>query len=311
MATIKLAWYNLENLFEPQQHPELKNEWTQAHYQKKVSNLSSVISELHNNGPDLLGVCEIQSEKVLNDIVSLLPNSADYSIVHHDSPDIRMIDVGFIYRKSVLSAPKAIAYNIRKRYPTRDILVVTFAVNNGTTLNIVGNHWPARSGGQYESEPYRIMVAENCAWIVEQFYQKDPDSNIIVLGDFNDEPFNRSMQEYLFAIRNRARVQARKNSKKARPYLYNLSWSLMDQPTPGTFYYSKNPAGWNMLDQIMVSKGVLTGKNGLEVDEDSMEIFRPKRIRKGSKPKPYRKKKNKWIVGFSDHFPVIAKVKIL
>lgn len=222
-----------------------------------------------------------------------------------------MIDVGFIYRESVLSAPKAIAYNIRKRYPTRDILVVTFAVKNGTTLNIVGNHWPARSGGQYESEPYRIMVAENCAWIVEQFYQKDPDSNIIVLGDFNDEPFNRSIQEYLFAIRNRARVQARKNSKKARPYLYNLSWSLMDQPTPGTFYYSKNPAGWNMLDQIMVSKGVLTGKNGLEVDEDSMEIFRPKRIREGSNPKPYRKKKNKWIVGFSDHFPVITKVKIL
>jgi len=312
MSTLKIACYNLENLFEPLQHTELKSEWTQEHYKNKVKNLASVISELFNSiGFDLLGICEIQSEKVIKDILNELPNGNEYAIVHHDSPDIRMIDVGFIYRKSVLSNPKAVAYNIRKRYPTRDILVVTFKVTNGSILNIIGNHWPSRSSGQYESEPYRIMVAENCAWVVDQFYQSDADANIIIMGDFNDEPFNRSIQEYLFAIRNRARVQARKNSSKSRPYLYNLSWSLMNETTPGTYYYSKNPAGWNMLDQIMVSKGILVGNNGLEVEEKSIRIFRPKRIKEGSKPKPYRKRKNKWVKGFSDHFPVTASIKIL
>jgi len=312
MSTLKIAWYNLENLFEPSKHPELKKEWTTEHYKNKVKNLASVISELHDPiGPDLLGICEVQSEKVIKDILNELSNGNEYGIVHHDSPDMRKIDVGFIYRKSVLSDPKAVAYNVRKRYPTRNILEVTFQVKNGSILKVIGNHWPSRSSGQYESEPFRIMVAENCAWIVDKCYQKDAETNIIVMGDFNDEPFNRSIQEYLFAIRNRDRVQARKNSTKSRPYLYNLTWSLMDGTTPGTYYFGKNPAGWNMLDQIMVSKGILVGNSGLEVDEKSIKIFRPKRIKEGSKPKPYRKRKNKWVKGFSDHFPVTASIKIL
>lgn len=312
MSTLKIAWYNLENLFEPSKHPELKKEWTTEHYKNKVKNLASVISELHDPiGPDLLGICEVQSEKVIKDILNELSNGNEYGIVHHDSPDMRKIDVGFIYRKSVLSDPKAVAYNVRKRYPTRNILVVTFKVKNGSILKVIGNHWPSRSSGQYESEPFRIMVAENCAWLVDKCYQKDAKANIIVMGDFNDEPFNRSIQEYLFAIRNRDRVQARKNSTKSRPYLYNLTWLLMDETTPGTYYYSKSPAGWNMLDQIMVSKGILVGNNGLEVEEKSIKIFRPKRIKEGSKPKPYRKRKNKWVKGFSDHFPITALIKIL
>lgn len=312
MSTLKIAWYNLENLFEPSKHPELKKEWTTEHYKNKVKNLASVISELHDPiGPDLLGICEVQSEKVIKDILNELSNGNEYGIVHHDSPDMRKIDVGFIYRKSVLSDPKAVAYNVRKRYPTRNILVVTFKVKNGSILKVIGNHWPSRSSGQYESEPFRIMVAENCAWLVDKCYQKDAKANIIVMGDFNDEPFNRSIQEYLFAIRNRDRVQARKNSTKSRPYLYNLTWSLMDGTTPGTYYFGKNPAGWNMLDQIMVSKGILVGNSGLEVDEKSIKIFRPKRIKEGSKPKPYRKRKNKWVKGFSDHFPITALIKIL
>lgn len=47
----------------------------------------------------------------------------------------------------------------------------------------------------------------------------------------------------------------------------------MEERTPGTFFYSSNPAGWNMPDQIMVSKGLLTGSNGLEDIDDSFEIF--------------------------------------
>ena len=86
----------------------------------------------------------------------------------------------------------------------------------------------------------------------------------------------------------------------------------MAEQTPGTYFYSSNPAGWNMLDQIMVSKGLLTGNNGLEVADDSFTIFCPKRIRDGSKPKPLRMKNNNtWVEGFSDHFAVLAKINIL
>ncbi len=310
MGEIRLAWYNLENLFEPGQHPELKDGWSRNRYDKKIRNVASVIGALFSGmGPDLIGICEVQSDGVLDDVRAALPNSGTYAMVHHDSPDVRMIDVGFLYRPAVVSKPKPRAFNIRKRYPTRDILDVTFRVKNGSVLHVIGNHWPSRSGGQYESEPYRILVAENCAWIVEQHYRDDPEANILLMGDFNDEPFNRSVQEYLFAIRNRARVQARRNSPKARPYLYNLSWPLLDGPTPGSFYFGSGPAGWNMLDQMMVSKGILTGSNGLKIEQETMAVFRPKWIRDGSKPKPFRRRQRKWVEGFSDHFPITARLR--
>ncbi|OQX75362.1 MAG: hypothetical protein B6D61_10575 [Bacteroidetes bacterium 4484_249] len=313
METLNIAWYNVENLFDPLNHPEYKLDWDQNRYNKKIANIASVISEMHeNSGPDLIGFCEIQSDQALKDIISNLPGGTnEFDIIHHNSPDIRAIDVGFIYRKSKLSNPAASAHNIRKRYPTRDIMDVKFDLINGKQAYFIGNHWPARSGGQYGSEPYRILVAENCSCITDDLYQNNADTNIIVMGDFNDEPFNRSVSEYLYAIRNRARVTARRNSSKSRPYLYNFAWLLMDEQSPGTFYYGSSPAGWNMLDQIMVSKAVLTGKNGIKAIDESFSIFKPKRIRDGSKPKAFRKKRNGWTEGFSDHFPITLKIKML
>lgn len=314
MSDLRIAWYNLENLFEPGQHPELKASWTQSRYEKKIENLAKVITAMHDGkGPQLLGVCELASERVLRDLIAKLPSSGDYAIVHADSPDVRLIDVGIIYRKSALAVSDegAVAFNIRKRYPTRDILDVHFRVTNGSELHVIANHWPSRSGGQYASEPFRILVAENCAWIVSEHYAVDKDANILVMGDFNDDPFNRSVQEYLFAIRNRQRVATRRGSSRSRPYLYNLMWRLMDDPTPGTYYYADNPAGWNMLDQMMVSQGLLAGKQGLEIDESSIEIYRPDMIRAGSKPKPFRRIRGKWVLGYSDHFPITAKIGLL
>ena len=314
MATINLAWYNLENLFEPGQHPEYGRSWTENRYNRKVQHLASVIADLHGGeGPDLLGVCEVQSERVLDDLIAALPNSGAYAVAHADSPDVRMIDVGFIYRPHVLSFVDATPYNIRKRYPTRDVLDVTFRVNaNDVRLHAVGNHWPSRSGGHYASEPYRILVAENVAWIVDGHYQEDPDANVVLMGDFNDDPFSRSVLEYLYAIRNKERVQARRNSRTSRPYTYNLSWPLMHQSTPGSYHYSSEPDAWLMFDQIMVSKGLLTGRNGLEVRDESMAIHRPPHIRQGAKPFKFRRKSDgSWWEGYSDHFPVTAVIDIL
>jgi len=47
MSLLNIAWYNLENLFEPGEHPNLKNKWTQTRYNKKVKNIASVIAEIN------------------------------------------------------------------------------------------------------------------------------------------------------------------------------------------------------------------------------------------------------------------------
>jgi endonuclease/exonuclease/phosphatase family metal-dependent hydrolase len=155
-----------------------------------------------------------------------------------------------------------------------------------------------------------MMVAENCAWLVEQHYRADPHANLLVLGDLNDEPSDRSVREYLLAIRNRDRVAARRGGSNARPYLYNLSWLAMTHPQPGTFYYGSTPSGWNMLDQVLVGRGMLTGRRGMLVDESSLSVYRPEWIRRGNRPKPYRKRGGEWVEGYSDHFPVTVTVRV-
>jgi endonuclease/exonuclease/phosphatase family metal-dependent hydrolase len=311
---IAVAWYNLENLFEPGDHPELRAEWTEARYAQKLRNLASVVRNLGDGGPDLLAVCEAQSERVLRDLVAELPGPDSYDVVllddAEDGADADSIDVGVIYRSAPLTVVDARAFNVRKRLPTRDILDVTFRTAGGVDFHVVANHWPSRSGGQYLTEPYRMMVAENCAWLVEQHYEADPHPNLLVLGDFNDDPSDRSVREYLLAIRNRDRVAARRGGSNARPYLYNLSWHGMTDHFPGTFYYGSTPAGWHMLDQVMVARGMLTGQRGLRVDESSLAVFRPAWIRQGNRPKPYRKRGGEWVEGYSDHFPVTVTVRV-
>ena len=127
------AQVGIQNLSDVRYTLEYKVEWDQNRYNRKVANIAQVISELHENtGADLIGFCEIQSDQALKDIISNLPGGTnEFDIIHHNSPDIRAIDIGFIYRKSKLANPVASAHNIRKRYPTRDIMDVKFDLNNG------------------------------------------------------------------------------------------------------------------------------------------------------------------------------------
>ncbi len=236
-SLISFAWWNLENLYDPQGEnfkklPEGEARkwtgWIDA-YPKKLANITSAIRQMNEGkGPDLLGVCEVFERSSLDTMIQKFLHDMGYKVFHHDSPDLRGIDVALLYRPSVLrlDASKTKIHTIMKRVPTRDILDMHFQVRaNGEWLTVLGNHWPSRSGGQYETEPFRMMVAENASRVVGGLLSKDPEAKVLALGDFNDEPFNRSIQEYLWAIRDRERVAETKyTGPNNRPYLYNATW---------------------------------------------------------------------------------------
>src|SRR5687767_1398145 len=107
-----IAFYNLENLFDTENDPnrddeeflpQSESQWTPERYSKKLTNMASVIEKLGDeDGPELLGVCEIENRKVLEDLIAqpALANKG-YDIVHFESPDIRSIDVALFYKTSV------------------------------------------------------------------------------------------------------------------------------------------------------------------------------------------------------------------
>ena len=314
MTSHYITWWNVENLFDEKDAPlerrpekirsKIKadlSEWTADILQQKLTNLSSVINQINSGkGPDLMGVCEIENKYVLEKLIEQLDlPERNYAVIHHDMSDNRGIDVAFIYdrNKYTFKQEEFFHHTVIKRYPTREIVQATLTTQKGNDLVLVGNHWPSRSGGQYESEPYRMITGETLSYFVERIQEeKGKEIGIIVMGDFNDEPFNRSMTNYAQSVIDRNKVVYGRN-----PYLYNLMWPIIGE-RQASYVFGGTPI---MLDQFMVSKGIAKKSGKYELDESSVRLEIFDGMTKGRYSEPVRFGQDKPnLDGFSDHLPI-------
>jgi hypothetical protein len=318
MNSYTFAFWNVENLFDVEDSPRRSEKlqraigkdlqgWTQALLDRKVAQLASVIHRMNDGrGPDLLGVCEIENAYVMELLVqALAPLGRAYAVAHHDTSDERGIDVGFIYDGSLFTAEAQFSHVVMKRTATRDLFQVNFRTSKGRLLVVVGNHWPSRSAGKLESEPYRMIAGETLAYFHQRILEVLGDNTpVLAMGDFNDEPFDRSLEDYALSTRSAVKV-----GNAFIPRLLNLMWPLMGQGS-GTFYFDNFA---NLLDQFLANKHLLTNSAAIRVVPESAEIVRfPEMISKGEYPHPIPfggmgKPVN--INGFSDHFPIALKIE--
>lgn len=317
MTDYYVAFWNLENLFDVSNSPrrtdklkraigkELKG-WTKARMKKKLKQLASIIKQMNSGkGPDLLGVCEIENDFVLGELIAeLAPLNRNYAIAHHDMSDRRGIDVAFIYDGDLMDTDpeKQFSHEIVKRTATRDLFQVNFTTKKKNKLVVIGNHWPSRSRGQLDSEPYRIIAGETLAYFHERILEiQGGDTAVIAMGDFNDEPFDNSLAKHALAGRSRSRITG-----KGSPKFYNLMWDFLAERI-GTYYFKGAP---NLLDQFLVSKGILTGKSGFKLIKDSVEILRFAEMKKkNGAPIKFGRGKELNLKGYSDHFPIAVQVR--
>jgi len=323
MAKTNIAWWNLENLFDhetAQRDPELKaklkselKDWTANIRDTKISQLASIVKLMFGGaGPSLLGVCEVENETVMQRLANAIDIPArNYAVVAHASPDVRGIDTSFIIDTNELTVIKTDHQVVIKRSATRDLFWVRLRVNaTNAEFVAIANHWPSRSAGQYASEPFRILVGETHAYIVSRLLDEgqDGDKNlpIISMGDFNDEPFNRSLQEYTLGTRDPGRVRYSRSG-----HMLNLMWPLMNGDDPGSYLFGSD---WNMLDQFLVSYGMLRTASQVRVNRDSVEIFKPDILKaSGGKPRKFSRPSAKGgadLEGYSDHFPITLELNI-
>ena len=306
-----ISWWNVENLFDYQTAKRseklkrvLKSElkgWTAKILDEKLSQLAKIISKMNDGqGPDILGMCEIENERVLKKLVQKLKfNQRRYEIVHENTNDKRGIDVAFLYDAKKFEFKKKFSQWILRRNATREIFQVNFRIKKTrSSFVLIGNHWPARIGGTYETAPYRMIAGETLSYfhkrICEELGENIP---ILVMGDFNDEPFDKSLTRYALAVRNAGTL---KNSRL--PKLFNLMWSLLTNGL-GTHYYGGQKL---ILDQFLISRGFLYENSKLNIKKNSLKIEDFKEMKSGSNPKRYGRpsKKNFNKNGFSDHFPI-------
>ncbi len=319
MREYYIAFWNVENLFDVENSPRRSEKlqralagelqgWTETILNRKVQQLASIILQMNEGmGPDLLGLCEIENDYVLQLLSSALaPTGRNYAIAHFDMSDQRGIDVAFIYDgdRFFTTPGEQFSHFIVKRYATRDLFQVNFRTIDANLLVMIGNHWPSRSGGQYESEPFRIMAGETLAYFHQRIKEvQGNDTAVIAVGDFNDEPFNRALVDYALSERTAARVENAQN-----PMFLNMMWPISGQGL-GSFYYNNTP---NMLDQFLLSKGIVSGSSHFTVIPDSTQIVRfPEMVKPGDYPTPIRfgRGDNPNLDGFSDHFPVALKLQ--
>jgi len=309
--TIKIAFYNVENLFDTEDDltnagddeftSDGKLNWTNEKYRKKLSMLTEVIAAM--GYPEIVGLAEVENKDVLDDWVALSAmQNKDYQVAHLESNDYRGIDASLIFRASAFKVLRVedhvISFPDDPDYRTRDIFMVKGTLENQDTIHLFVNHFPSRRGGQERSEPKRVLVASQLNSLIENTFEMDADAKVIVMGDFNDEPFNKSMAETLGATKEKS-TQAE--------VLYNTMWQLTEQGI-GSNKYRGN---WQMLDQIILS-GKLLDDQGYQYIPQSAQVFNKDWLLqqsgdyKGYPDRTYAGEN--YLGGYSDHLPVMIEL---
>lgn len=313
-GNFRVAFYNVENLFDTEDNPQ-KNDneflpkgtrnWTYGRYQNKITNLARVISSLGEwNYPAIVGLCEVENEKVLDDLTkNSLLKKATYRYIITDCPDQRGINTALLYQREKFKLLSDTAYSIafpnNNRKKTRDILHVTGLVTSRDTLDVFVCHFPSRRGGEELSEPDRIYVASVLKTKTDSIINVRTKSHVVVMGDFNDEPSNKSLLETLNA---KTSFETIVNTN-----LYNLAGRFEKQKNQGSYKFGRQ---WNMLDQIIVSGNLLeSDKTRFRVLPYTFTIFRRDFMMTDDPTyKGKRMKKTfhgyKHEGGYSDHLPV-------
>ncbi|MCF6269526.1 MAG: endonuclease/exonuclease/phosphatase family protein [Melioribacteraceae bacterium] len=310
--TLYIASWNMENLFDAIDDPDKrdeeflpdgKKEWTNEKIDLKIKNQARVIEWMNNGrGPDLLGIQEVEHQHLIDTLLQRYFPNKNYKVAYKETPDKRGIDNGLIYNgdKFELIDINPIEVELPSKYPTRYILEVHLKNINGEEVYVFVNHWPSRSGGEERSKPNRIKAASVLRDVIDILYKKNDKLNIVIIGDFNDNPNNVSIARYLW-------THPYTCSTKAEPMrLYNLSYSEFISGN-GTYLYRGN---WNMLDQIIVSNEIVEDGR-IKYICNSFELIKPDFMitqsgkYKGAATPTFGGRK--YIAGFSDHIPVGAK----
>nr|WP_321408706.1 endonuclease/exonuclease/phosphatase family protein [uncultured Carboxylicivirga sp.] len=310
-----IAFYNLENLFDTIDTPDVRDteftpegdkKWDDTKYWHKISNMAEIISELGQEkglgAPAVVGLCEMENKAVIEDLINdpkLKP--FNYQIVHYDSPDKRGVDVCLIYRPKFFQVTNSKSIplmifdeNSKERIFTRDQLMVS-GIFDGEPMHFIVNHWPSRYGGEARSAPLREAAAKLSRSIVDSIQSVDAKAKVILMGDLNDDPINESVGLYL-------RAMGKKN-KMRQGDMFNTMYKHYKNGI-GTLAYRDK---WNLFDQVMITESLL-GNNYSTYQFKSSHIYNnPKMLVPEGQYKGYPLRTyvgNRYQGGYSDHFPV-------
>ena len=312
--TLRVCFYNLENFFDCERNPEKedadftpegKYHWTKVRYYAKVNNIAKVFVAMGGGiCPEIIGVCEIENKEVISSLLYKSPlKSQGYKYIYHPTPDRRGIGISLFYKYKNFNVVHSEAISIRDlsdtAFKTRDILYVKglWHSNCSDTLHLFINHFPSRYGGYAATMEKRNLVAKTLRSAIDSILLVDNTAKILIMGDFNDYPYDESIVKHL-----QVPYQRKKNDTLN---FVNTLFPYFDKNNIGTYKYRDF---WGILDQLIVSptlyfssSGLQTKTNGIIFDVD----FLLEKDETYMGVKPFRTYSGfSYKGGFSDHLPV-------
>ena len=314
-----VGFYNLENLFDTchdagkndyEYLPDGANRWTGLKYSNKLKNMARVLSEMGTDklpgiGCAAIGVSEVENAKCLEDLCNQEPLKAkNFQYLLVEGPDRRGVDCGLVYNpklfqvRDVKLVPYIYILPEDSMRATRGFLTVSGTLA-GEHVTIIVNHLPSRGATSF----YREEGGRQIRLVVDSLVQDDPNVKILVMGDMNDDPQDKSMAEALGAKRKMKDVPNEPGG------LWNPWWDILASGT-GTLQYDGK---WNLFDQIIVSNALLDrdGKKNYEsLKLWNYQIFRRDYLfQKEGKYKGNTLRTHAggaWLNGYSDHLPTVV-----
>ena len=158
------------------------------------------------------------------------------------------------------------------------------------------NHWPSRRGGTARSSFKREKAAYLNVRIIEKLRKEDPEAKIIIMGDLNDDPTDKSVKTVLLH-----------SEKTPNNNLFNPTETLFKKGENTLVYRDQ----LNLFDQIILSTSFLSEDKKSTAKGFAFfkaGVFKPNYLITSKGPYkgyPFRSfGGGKFTGGYSDHFPI-------
>ncbi|WP_333851662.1 endonuclease/exonuclease/phosphatase family protein [Epilithonimonas sp.] len=301
MSKELLTFYNVENFYPPDQdsaesyHSGLYN-WDDYKYNLKVRKISNVfrfIEEDFGQSPSLIGLAEIGAKSVLEDLTRENSHINDYEIIYEPSQDSRNLSVSLLFDKEKFTLLKYQTLQFQldeeKEFETRDILQAEFLFME-KKLHIFVLHLPSKRNQDAKKEKRNFIIQKLKETLQEVL---DKGEAVIIMGDFNENPDNETLQDLLFD----------KNGEKV---LSNPFEKLYNQNQFSTYHGKKGVC----FDQILFTEKTL--RESFNFKKIKAEIYNSPRLKnKDNKNNNYPSRTysgSRYMSGYSDHFPVLLRL---
>jgi hypothetical protein len=257
-----------------------------------------------------LGIdCLALGEVVLEDVNNLMTQAKldDYQFFNGTLKAGRLqFDTGILYRKNAFSLINDTSLiSFRGSHNFKVAHRIDFMVpETDKPFHIFVSHWPSRLWCERHSADRDVLGIRLRDAIEELNNSYGGIAHAILLGDFNDEPFDRSLSEQLLATRDR------RLAHKNPTLLYNPFWRCLGEALPqipgsspisysGSYFHkSGRETQWRTFDQIIFSSTFL-GHSEWHLNEKYTRILYLE---------PFDKVVSNRYEIF-DHFPVISVIE--